>query len=183
MLTYANVCGAPQEAAKPEGNAPFDAPLNASLGERTDGDAPLFEDAVSSSTPVLKGAASDARTHDAATEQGRELQAELLLKGNDGDAPLLMGEPLLKGAGSDAPLLADADRGLDKPSLMSAANCSMNCDDTGVRACLAPHDVAAATAAGGGARRWWEAADVISRCFNAAEEDAVCAAAHAGTHL
>ena len=190
MLTYANACGAPQEAAKPDGNGPLDGPLNATLEERTYGDAPLLKDeplpkdeplrkdAVSSSAPVLKGAASDARPHDAATQQG--LQAEPLLKGSDGDALLLKDEPLLKGAGSDAPLLADAESASDTPSLKSAANYD---DVTDVRACPAPHDVAPATPAGGGARRWWEAPDVISRCFNAAEEDAVCAAAHAGTHL
>ena len=177
MLTYARRMRSPQETAKPDGNGPLKVPLDAPLEERTDGDAPLLKDAVSSSAPVFKGAASDVRTHDAATEQG--LQVEPLLKGNDGDAPLLKDELLLKGAGSDAPLLADAERASDTPSLKSAANY----DDTDVRVCPPPHDVAPATPAGGGARRWWEAPDVISRCFNAAEEDAVCAAAHAGTHL
>ena len=116
MLTYADVCGSPQETAKPDGDGPLKAPLDAPLEERT---------------------------------------------------------------GSDAPILADAERASDTPSLKSAANY----DDTDVRVCPPPHDVAPATPAGGGARRWWEAPDVISRCFNAAEEDAVCAAAHAGTHL
>jgi hypothetical protein len=113
MLAYANACGAPQEAANPDGNGPLGAPLK----ERTDGDAPL---------------------------------------------------------------LADAERASDTSSLKSVANYD---DVTDVRACPTPHDVAPATPAGGGARRWWEAPDVISRCFNAAEEDAVCAAAHAGTRL